>query len=169
MNHFKQIKTNKTGFGYLLAKRLDKLGMPVTATCLTEKGCEQLQSECSTRLKAITLDVTKEDDINDLKEFLEFEIGDKGLHAVVNNAGISHPRVMSEIYWLERTDYQQVHEVNVFAMVNITRAFLPLVSKANGRIINMTSASMRLPNPVGVTSAYVTSKAAASAFSEALR
>lgn len=143
--------------------------MHVTATCLTDEGCKRLESECSSKLKAITLDVTKEDEINDLKEYLEFEIGDRGLHALVNNAGVSQPKVIAELYWIKKIDFQEVFQVNTFAMVNITRKFLPLVKKANGRIINMTSASMRLPNPIGVTPPYVTSKAAASAFSDALR
>ncbi|CAD5121153.1 DgyrCDS9691 [Dimorphilus gyrociliatus] len=158
-----------SGFGYMLAKRLDKLGMPVTATCLTEEGCERLESECSARLKAISLDVTNEEDVNDLKECLEYELREKGLYALVNNAGVSQPRVVAEVYWSKRGDIREVMDVNSTAMANITSKFLPLLSRANGRVINMTSASMRLPNPIGVTIAYVVSKAAASAFSDAFR
>lgn len=52
-----------SGFGKLLAKRLDSLGFQVFAGCLTEKGVTDLQASSSERLKAILLDVTNSEDI----------------------------------------------------------------------------------------------------------
>ena len=47
-----------TGFGNMLAKRLDSMGFSVFAGCLTEKGGKDLQRSCSNKVKIITLDVT---------------------------------------------------------------------------------------------------------------
>ncbi|XP_073470650.1 17-beta-hydroxysteroid dehydrogenase type 6-like [Aquarana catesbeiana] len=40
-----------SGFGNLLAKQLDKRGMKVLASCLTETGAENLKTETSSRLR----------------------------------------------------------------------------------------------------------------------
>ena len=47
-----------TGFGNILAKRLDALGCHVFAGCLTPVGGEELKKECLDRLKVVWLDVS---------------------------------------------------------------------------------------------------------------
>ena len=49
-----------TGFGNLLAKKLDKMGLHVFAGCLTELGAKDLKQTCSDRLATVELDVTSE-------------------------------------------------------------------------------------------------------------
>ena len=53
-----------TGFGNLIAKRLDQLGCHVFAGCLTEKGETELKKVCSERLHAIPLDVTRKESVH---------------------------------------------------------------------------------------------------------
>lgn len=43
----------------------------------------------------------------------------------MNNAGI--PGVPCPFLWLNKRDYQQVFDVNVFGMIDVTLAFLPLI------------------------------------------
>ena len=52
-----------SGFGNLLAKQLDHMGFNVIAGCLTEKGETDLKKTCSSKLRTISLDVTKESSI----------------------------------------------------------------------------------------------------------
>ncbi|XP_021358919.1 17-beta-hydroxysteroid dehydrogenase type 6-like, partial [Mizuhopecten yessoensis] len=52
-----------TGFGNMLAKRLDSLGINVFAGCLTSRGQHDLDKATSERLVTIALDVTNEDSI----------------------------------------------------------------------------------------------------------
>ena len=52
-----------TGFGNMLAKRLDAMGFSVFAGCLTEKGEDDIKKACSNRVKVITLDVTSTESI----------------------------------------------------------------------------------------------------------
>ncbi|CAG2063552.1 unnamed protein product, partial [Timema podura] len=58
------------------------------------------------------------------------------LWAVVNNAGIA---TYSEIEWCPSRSYQQILDVNVLGMIRVTKAFLPLLRKSSGRIVNMCS------------------------------
>ena len=48
-----------SGIGFLLACSLDKVGCPVFAACLTEEGQRRVTEKCSTRVKALFMDVTK--------------------------------------------------------------------------------------------------------------
>ena len=52
-----------SGFGNLLAKKLDRLGFHVFAGCLTESGAKDLKQACSERLVTTELNVTSEDSI----------------------------------------------------------------------------------------------------------
>ena len=52
-----------SGFGNMLAKKLDELGFHVFAGCLTEQGCVQLSNETSTNVKTVHLDVSKTESI----------------------------------------------------------------------------------------------------------
>ena len=48
-----------SGFGFALACSLDEMGCPVFAACLTEEGQRKVTESCSSRLKALQIDVTK--------------------------------------------------------------------------------------------------------------
>ena len=52
-----------TGFGNILAKRLDALGCHVFAGCLTEAGGAELQKACSSKLKVIPLNVSSAESV----------------------------------------------------------------------------------------------------------
>ena len=52
-----------SGFGKLLANKLDKMGLHVFAGCLTEKGSKEIKYTCSAKLETIAIDVTSESSI----------------------------------------------------------------------------------------------------------
>ncbi|KAH3716199.1 hypothetical protein DPMN_058918 [Dreissena polymorpha] len=56
-----------TGFGNLLAKRLDRKGVNVIAGCLTADGTAALRNAYSRTLKTVELDVSKETSIRQAK------------------------------------------------------------------------------------------------------
>ena len=60
-----------TGFGNLIAKRLDQLGCHVFAGCLTEKGEIELKKVCSERMHAISLDVTRKESVRNALEHVK--------------------------------------------------------------------------------------------------
>ena len=87
-----------------------------------------------------------------------------GLWAVVNNAGIVG--TIFPVEWLTRDDYDRTLAVNLYGVVFVTQAFLPLIRREKGRIINMSSITARFSC---VSAPYVISKFGVEAFSDTLR
>lgn len=67
-----------SGFGNLLAGRLDGRGFHVIAACLTEKGAADLAAAASPRLKTLLMDVTDSASIRKAVEFVSREVGEQG-------------------------------------------------------------------------------------------
>ena len=69
-----------SGFGNLIAKKLDQRGCHVFAACLTEKGADALKAESSERLQTVIIDVTKTESIRSAYEEVKGAIPkDKGM------------------------------------------------------------------------------------------
>ncbi|XP_035665437.1 D-beta-hydroxybutyrate dehydrogenase, mitochondrial-like [Branchiostoma floridae] len=159
-----------SGFGFRLAKRLDSLGFTVFAGCLLAdsggEGSTKLRAECSSRLSTVQIDVTDDGQVQaavlQVKDRLP--AGSKGLYALVNNAGVWQP---GEIEWASIAAYRRVMEVNTFGTVRVTKAFLPLIRREKGRVVNITSEAGLHASP-GV-SPYSMTKATLEFFSDALR
>lgn len=87
-------------------------------------------------VRPIRLDVTSTDDIDEAVRYIDTEVGH--LDALVNNAGVNvgYHRPAEE----NSSDMRKVYNVNVFAVVGVTNAFLPLLRRSPaGRIVNVTS------------------------------
>ncbi|XP_078579917.1 retinol dehydrogenase 16-like [Branchiostoma floridae x Branchiostoma japonicum] len=155
-----------TGFGNLLAKRLDQLGLRVFASCLTEAGVAELRQSCSERLQPIRMDVSSSDSVQDAFRVVKEAVGSKDLWGLVNNAGIMG--VMGgTMEWATKEDYQAVLNVNLLGMIDVTKTFLPLLKKSRGRVVNVASGAGRLAMPHG--GPYTVSKYGVEAFSDSLR
>ncbi|XP_066270407.1 retinol dehydrogenase 16-like isoform X5 [Branchiostoma lanceolatum] len=154
-----------TGFGNLLARRLDQLGLRVFAGCLTEAGVAELRQSCSERLQPIQMDVTRSDSVEAAVRVVKEAVGSKGLWGLVNNAGV--PNVGGGIMeWATKEDYQAVLNVNLLGMIDVTKTFLPLLKRSRGRVVNVASISGRVSVPAGP---YSVSKFGVEAFSDSLR
>jgi NAD(P)-dependent dehydrogenase (short-subunit alcohol dehydrogenase family) len=89
----------------------------------------------------------------------------RGLDALVNNAGFATAGALAE---LPDRALRAQFETNVFGLMTLTRAVLPaMLARSDGRIINVSSVSGRVPAPV--LGAYHASKYALEALSDALR
>nr|XP_034956651.1 17-beta-hydroxysteroid dehydrogenase type 6-like isoform X1 [Zootoca vivipara] len=153
-----------SGFGNHLAKQLDARGLRVLATCTTQKGTEQLEKVTSERLKTTVLDVTSTESIAAATEWVKEQVGNKGLWGLVNNAGICVPAGPCE--WLTKDDFAKVINVNLLGMIDVTLHMLPLVRRARGRVVNISSVHGRLSCFGG---GYAPSKYGGEAFSDTLR
>ncbi|XP_066440616.1 retinol dehydrogenase 7-like isoform X1 [Eleutherodactylus coqui] len=153
-----------TGFGNLLAKQLDKRGMKVLAACLTEKGAENLKKEASSRLQTVMLDVTDSQGVRATTAWIEQHVRGEGLWGLVNNAGISIP--IAPNGWLNKEDFVKVLNVNLLGMIDVTLSLLPLIIRARGRIINVSSVMGRL---AFVGGGYSVSRFGVEAFSDSIR
>lgn len=138
--------------GTATARRMAAEGWRVFATQRTASG------------DAVQLDVCDGASIRRARDEVAGELGENGLHGLVNNAGLS---VDGPLELLSADDLRHQLEVNVIGAHAVTRAFLPLLRRGQGRIVNVGGAAGRLALPMfGALSA---SKAALSALSDALR
>ena len=87
------------------------------------------------------------------------------LDALVNNAAVSPKTAFKERLGIlngELDDWREVFELNFFAPLALSRGFAPLLRKAKGAVVNITSIAGHAIHPFA-GSAYSTSKAALSA------
>jgi len=86
------------------------------------------------------------------------------LFAVINNAGINDACFAE---WALMEGARRVFEVNFFGALRVTKAFLPLLRKSKGRIINVCSTAALEPSLFAAF--YSPSKAALANFDKLLR
>ncbi|XP_068935963.1 short-chain dehydrogenase/reductase family 9C member 7-like [Petaurus breviceps papuanus] len=153
-----------SGFGNLLARKLDERGMRVLATCFTEEGAQELRRASSSRLQITFLDVTKTESIKAAAQWVNAQVGDRGLWGLVNNAGIGLPSGPNE--WMTKEDFVKVINVNLVGLIEVTLNMLPMVKRARGRVINMSSSGGRV---AVIGGGYCVSKFGVEAFSDSIR
>ena len=100
------------------------------------------------RVTALTLDVTDSAQIQAAVERVE------SLDLLINNAGVALYDDLSD-----RSVLEHHLAVNLFGTYSVTQAFLPLLSRSRGAIVNNVSMMALAPFPL--TPAYAISKAAA--------
>jgi len=74
------------GLGYATAKSLDKHGYSVIAGCYNVKGenVQRLQKETSSKLQAVQLDVTKTEDLESVRQWMNSNLdGGKTAYIIV--------------------------------------------------------------------------------------
>ena len=153
-----------TGIGQACALHLDSLGWRVFAGVRKQADADLLQEKASGQLTPIFIDVTKPDTITTAAELVTEAVNDEGLTGLVNNAGIA---VGGPLEFLPVENLRQQLEINVIGQVAVTQAFLPLLRKARGRVVNMSSISGRIAMPF--FGPYSASKFALEALSDSLR
>lgn len=86
------------------------------------------------------------------------------LDILVNNAGLSYSMPMSDV---DIDEARKIFELNVFAQIAVTQAFLPLLLESKGMIVNQTSVVGCVVGPFQAI--YNASKAAMSMISDCQR
>lgn len=131
------------GIGLETGRQLGKLGFAVLLGARDvpkgEAAAKLLRAD-GIDARAVKLDVTKADDIAAVARIVESKFGK--LDVLVNNAG-----VMLEKGWTQNTtsttDLEKLRatfDANVFAVVAVTSALLPMLRKADAaRIVNVSS------------------------------
>jgi NAD(P)-dependent dehydrogenase (short-subunit alcohol dehydrogenase family) len=142
-----------TGIGRATALRLDADGWRVFAGVRREEDGESLRAAASERLTPVMLDVTDAGQIAAAADLIGKEVGEAGLDGLVNNAGVSVP---SPLETIPIEDFRRQIEVNLTGQVAVTQAALPLIRKARGRIVFLSSIGGRIAFPL--TGAYHAAK-----------
>jgi NAD(P)-dependent dehydrogenase (short-subunit alcohol dehydrogenase family) len=123
---------------------------------LVYAGTRQPLTHPDGRVRPVTLNVTDAAQIQAAVESVE------SLDILVNNAGIALFDDLSD-----RAALEQHLAVNLFGTYGVTQAFLPLLTRSRGAIVNNVSTMALAPLPL--TPAYAISKAAAFNMTQSLR
>ena len=153
---------SSTGIGRACAIALDREGFRVLAGVRKDTDGESLQSEAG-ELEPVRVDVTDPATIEALRAKVEGE-HDGRLAGLVNNAGIS---VAGPLEGVPIDEWRRQFEVNVIGQVAVTKALLPALREAKGRVAFMSSVAGK--NALGMLGPYGASKHAIEAVGDALR
>lgn len=147
------------GIGKVTALELADAGWQVFAGVRSDSDGADLAAATSGSVTPVLLDVTDDEHILALDGVLP-----ERLDAVVNNAGIV---VDGPVESLSADALQKQFDVNVFGAMAVTRAVLPRIRRAQGRIVFVSSVSGRVSTPW--MGAYCASKFALEGLVDALR
>jgi NAD(P)-dependent dehydrogenase (short-subunit alcohol dehydrogenase family) len=122
--------------GFETARRLAEAGH----TIYLGSRDEQRGKEAAARIGArpVQIDVTSDDSVQAAVALIRDEAGH--LDVLVNNAGISGGRTPPGD--VTAADIRAVYETNVFGVVRVTHAFLPLLAAGEAPVIVMVSSGM---------------------------
>jgi NAD(P)-dependent dehydrogenase (short-subunit alcohol dehydrogenase family) len=119
-------------------------------------GTRQSLAHPDGRVTPLTLDVTNAEQTRRAVERVE------SLDILINNAGLALFNDLSD-----RTALERHLAVNLFGTYGVTQAFLPLLTRSRGAIVNVLSVASFAALPI--IPAYSISKAAAFSLSQSLR
>ena len=151
-----------SGIGRASVSRMLQAGWKVFGTVRKSGDGQRLQSECGANFTPLILDVTDRPSITNAAAQLMSQI--ESLDGLVNVAGIGTVRPME---YATSKDIQEIFDINAFGQIAVTQAFLPLIRKAGGRVVNISSIGAHFAIPFG--GLLNASKSAFSIMSDALR
>ncbi|XXH04741.1 hypothetical protein Hte_011163 [Hypoxylon texense] len=150
------------GLGAALALAFHKAGWRVFASARNMAKLKQVETA---GIETVQLDVSSEESIASAVSAVKKLTGGS-LDALVNNAGAAYNMPLMDV-GIEKV--RSLFELNTFALLTTTRAFLPLLLRSahGAMVINNTSISSL--NAAPFTGVYGASKAAATSLTEVLR
>ncbi|MFF1607605.1 oxidoreductase [Amycolatopsis sp. NPDC058278] len=151
------------GFGRSLTEAVLEAGDSVLATARRPGQLEDLVTRYGERVRPFALDVT---DAGAAVDAVKEATGAFGrLDVVVNNAGYANSAPIEE---MAEDDFRAQVETNLFGVVNVTRAALPVFrAQRSGTFVQFSSVGGRVGGTPGL-GAYQTAKFAVEGFSEVL-
>jgi NAD(P)-dependent dehydrogenase (short-subunit alcohol dehydrogenase family) len=158
------ITGSSRGFGRELVKAVLASGDQAVATARRPEQLDDLVRQYGNLVRTAPLDVTDPVAAAAAVQLAINEFG--GLDVVVNNAGYA---VSAPIEAMTLEDFRAQIEANLFGVVNVTKAALPVLHKQrSGHFIQFSSIGGRVGGTPGM-GAYQTAKFGVEGFSEVLR
>ena len=154
-----------SGIGRACSLRLTRLGFRVFAGVRKKEDGEALANGAPDNLVPLRIDVEDTASLEAAVEFVGRSLpSGTRLWGLVNNAGIT---VSGPLEFVPLDEFRRVLGVNVVGQLAVTQAFLPLVRRGPGRIVNMGSFNGRVAAPF--IGPYCASKFALAGMTDALR
>ena len=127
------------GFGFALAKAFQQAGCQVYATARDPSKVGDLSKEAN--IDILPLDVTSEASITSCVAEVSKK-SDGKLDVLVNNAGgiVFGPLVHTSI-----AESKALYDVNVWGVLAVAQAFAPLLVRAKGTMLNISSKAGAVP------------------------
>lgn len=135
-----------SGIGRACALLLARTGFQVFGGVRKDSDARSLQDESEGHLTPLLLDVTDPDIIAESVAIVAEAVGGAGLAGLVNNAGVG---IAWPLEYVPLDTFRRQFEVCVFGHLAVTQAFLPLIRRATGRIVNIGSVGDRITIPFG--------------------
>lgn len=151
-----------SGIGLAAALEMKQRGWRVFATVRRQADLLSLTQQGRGLIEPILMEVTDDESVTAALDLVRERAG--RLDGLVNNAGIA---VAGPLELLPVEELQRQFEVNVFGVHRVTRAALPLLRAARGRIVNISSVQGAMAIPF--SGPYTASKFALEALSDTLR
>eukprot|EP00210_Caulerpa_lentillifera_P003739 g3572.t1 len=153
-----------TGIGEDVSKLLASKDWIVFAGVRKQSDAVRLRSYNS-NIKPLILDVTKQDQVDAAFAEVSREVGAAGLDALVNNAGLG---ILGPSEFTPVSEFQKQYDINVFGLIRVTQAAMPLLRKGEpGQIVNVSSIAPNMNVPFG--GVYCPTKGAVDSFSECFK
>jgi NAD(P)-dependent dehydrogenase (short-subunit alcohol dehydrogenase family) len=124
------------GLGRETARQLIAAGHTVYAGARDEQRAKEAAAQLGAR--PLLIDVTSDESVRAAAELIRAEAGH--LDVLVNNAGITGGR--KEAGEVTAADMQAVYDTNLFGVVRVTHAFLPLLEAAGAPVVVNVSSGM---------------------------
>ena len=159
-----------TGIGYGAARQFVQRGYTVFGSVRTQPDADRLRHELGDKFIPLLFDVTDAGAVARAVEEVTAHLAGSGLGGLINNAGIAIGGPLQE---QPMDTIRQHFDVNVFGLLQVTQAFLPLLGAREnhpvrpGRIQNISSVNGQVAIPF--MGAYVGSKHAVEGMSHSLR
>jgi NAD(P)-dependent dehydrogenase (short-subunit alcohol dehydrogenase family) len=156
---------SSTGIGLEISVLLARKGFYTYATMRNldkSKAITNLKQKEKLSLEILQLDVTADESVKEAINKITNE--QERIDVLVNNAGYALVGPFEE---LSIEEFKEQFETNVFGVIRVTQAVLPIMRRQkDGTIVNISSVAGKIGFPL--TSAYVSSKFALEGLSESM-
>ena len=156
---------SSTGIGFETSLLLARNGFYTYATMRNldkSKAIISLKQKEKLSLEILQLDVTADESVKEAINKITSE--QERIDVLVNNAGYALVGAFEE---LSIEEFKEQYETNVFGVIRVTQAVLPIMRNQRcGTIVNISSIAGKIGFPL--TSAYVSSKFALEGLSESM-
>jgi short-subunit dehydrogenase len=156
---------SSTGIGFETSLLLARNGFYTYATMRNldkSKAITSLKQKEKLSLEILQLDVTADESVKEAINKITSE--QERIDVLVNNAGYALVGAFEE---LSIEEFKEQYETNVFGVIRVTQAVLPIMRNQRcGTIVNISSIAGKIGFPL--TSAYVSSKFALEGVSESM-
>ena len=153
-----------SGVGRSTALLLSASGFEVVATVRNEADARVLQKENPDHIHPVIIELQDQGMIKDAVLQVADKTGENGLYGLVNCAAMLH---CGPLEYFPRELWFEQYDVNLFGPIALTQAMLPLIRKANGRIVNIGAVGGGISLPF--YGAIASSKIALEAVNDCLR